>query len=92
LHASVRYAVEDDALVLDYAARAEAVTVVGLTNHAYFNLDGGGDVLGHVLAIPAERFTSTDAAQIPTGELRSVAGTAFDFRTPHAIGARIGGD
>ncbi len=92
LHASVRYAIEGDALALDYAAWSEAPTVVGLTNHAYFNLDGAADVLGHVLTIPAARFTPTDAAQLPTGELRPVAGTPFDFSTPRRIGERIADD
>ena len=90
LSASVRYAIEDDAVVLDYEATTDAPTVVGLTNHAYFNMGGGADVLGHELTLFADRFTPTDATQIPTGELRPVAGTAFDFRAPHPVGARIG--
>jgi aldose 1-epimerase len=92
LTATVRYAVEGDALVIDYAARSDAPTVVNLTNHAYFNLDGSADVLGHTIGIAAETFLPTDAGQIPTGERRQVAGTPFDFRTPHPIGARIGDD
>ncbi len=92
LTASVRYAVEGDALVIDYSATSDAPTVVNLTNHAYFNLDGSADVLGHVVTIAADRFTPTDAAQIPTGELRPVAGTPFDFRAPRAIGERIDQD
>ena len=90
LTAGIRYAVEGDALVLDYAASTDAPTVAGLTNHVYFNLDGSADVLGHAVAIHADRITPTDAGQIPTGEIRPVAGTPFDFRAPHAIGARIG--
>ena len=92
LHASVRYAVEGAALVIDYAARADAPTVVNLTNHCYFNLDGAADVTGHVVTLAADRFTPVRSGSIPTGELRPVEGTPFDFRAPAAIGARIGGD
>jgi aldose 1-epimerase len=67
--------------------------VVNLTNHSYFNLAGpsGGDVLGHVVTLHAARFTPVRAGLIPTGELRSVEGTPFDFRKPTAVGARIDG-
>ncbi len=90
LRASVRYALSGDgALRLDYTAETDRPTVVNLTNHAYFNLAGGGDVLGHLLTIAADRFTPVDEALIPTGELRPVAGTPFDFRAPTPIGARV---
>lgn len=92
LHASVRYAIEGAALVIDYIARADAPTVVNLTNHCYFNLDGAADVTGHVVAIAADRFTPVVAGSIPTGELRPVAGTPFDFRRPAPVGARIADD
>jgi aldose 1-epimerase len=80
---------EDDSLRLDFSATTDQLTVVNLTQHSYFNLSGSRDVLGHVLQIPAQRFTVTDHTQIPTGELRPVVGGPFDFRQPTAIGARI---
>ncbi|HEX8335324.1 MAG TPA: aldose epimerase family protein [Pyrinomonadaceae bacterium] len=80
-----------NALRIEYSATTDKDTVVNLTNHAYFNLagHGAGDILGHLLTLNADRFTPTDAGSIPTGELRSVAGTPFDFRRATAIGARI---
>jgi aldose 1-epimerase len=83
---------EDDSLRLDCTAITDSRTVVNLTQHSYFNLNGSPDVLGHVLQIPAQRFTVTDGAQIPTGELRSVAGGPFDFRQPRPIGKCIGAE
>lgn len=81
-------------LRLDYHAVAAQDTVLNLTNHTYFNLSGGeaSDILGHRVEILADRFTPTDTGQIPTGELRPVAGTPLDFRTPRFIGARIDAD
>jgi aldose 1-epimerase len=83
---------DDDSLRLDCTATTDALTVVNLTQHSYFNLNGARDVLGHMLHIPAQRFTVTDDSQIPTGELRAVTGGPFDFRQPMTIAARIGAD
>lgn len=80
---------DHDTLRLEYTATTDKDTIVNLTQHSYFNLRGHGDILGHVLEIPATRFTPIDDTLIPTGELRPVAGTPFDFRQPTAIGARI---
>ncbi len=87
----VRYTLDGAALRIDYSAETDAPTVLNLTNHSYFNLagEGAGDILGHRLTIDSDRFLPMDADSIPTGEIRSVEGTAFDFRTPCPIGARI---
>jgi len=94
LHVRVVYTLTDsNELKIDYSATTDKKTVVNLTNHAYFNLlgvgQGMGDILGHVLTVEADKFTPVDSGLIPTGELRDVSGTPFDFRKPTAIGARI---
>jgi aldose 1-epimerase len=90
LKVTARYTLAaDNTLRLDYTAVTDKATPVNLTQHSYFNLRGHGDILGHVLEIPASRFTPVDSTLIPVGELRSVVDTPFDFRQPTAIGARI---
>ncbi|WP_188194394.1 aldose epimerase family protein [Nonomuraea sp. SYSU D8015] len=91
LTAVVTYTLQDDALRIDYAAETDAPTVVNLTNHSYFNLAGGGDVLDHMVRIEADHYLPVDADKIPTGELAAVKGTPFDFTEPHAVGERIDG-
>jgi aldose 1-epimerase len=91
LDASVRYSLNDDnEIVVRFEAVTDRATPVNLTQHSYFNLAGGGDILGHEVTIEADKFVPIDADLIPTGSLAPVAGTPFDFRTPATIGARIG--
>ena len=85
---------DDDALEIEYSVTTDRDTVVNLTNHAYFNLagQGQGDILGHLATIDADEFVAIDAELIPTGAIRPVGGTPFDFTRETAIGARIDGD
>jgi aldose 1-epimerase len=83
---------QDNGLRLEYTATTDKDTVLNLTQHSYWNLAGKGDILNHLVMIPADRLTPVDATLIPTGELKPVEGTPFDFRTPITIGARIGQD
>lgn len=82
------YQLDGDTLALTLEARTTKPTVLNLSAHPYFNLGGPtcGDVLGHEITVAADAFLPTDAAQIPTGEIRSVAGTPFDFRHPALLG------
>ena len=92
LTAHVTYTLTDnDELKIEYVATTDKPTVVNLTNHTYFNLagQGEGNILDHQVTLLADRFTPVDAGLIPTGELKPVAGTPFDFTKATAIGARI---
>jgi aldose 1-epimerase len=80
-----------DHLRIEYTATTDKDTVVNLTNHSYWNLKGAGNgtILDHILTLYASKFTPVDSGLIPTGEIKPVAGTPFDFTKPTAIGARI---
>lgn len=93
LTATAVYSLDDsNALSIDYRAETDRTTVVNLSNHAYWNLAGEGAAAGamdHLLTIPADEYSPTDATAIPTGEFKPVEGTVFDFRKPTAVGLRV---
>jgi aldose 1-epimerase len=87
----VTYTLTDaNELRIDYVADTDKPTIVNLTNHSYFNLASSGNILGHVVQLDALHYTPVDGTLIPTGEVRSVRGTALDFNEPHEIGERAG--
>lgn len=83
---------EDNRLCITYDADTDADTLVNLTNHSYFNLNGGGSVVNHHLQLFAERYAENDSGCLPTGKLLRVEGTPFDFREEKEIGTDIGAD
>jgi aldose 1-epimerase len=93
LTVTATYALDNDnALSIDYRAETDAPTLVNISSHGYWNLAGEGSHRGameHLLTIPAEHYSPTDATSIPTGEFRPVEGTVFDFRKPTAVGLRV---
>ncbi len=92
LQVTVTYTLtNDNELKIDYRATTDKKTVINLTNHSYFNLSGNTktDILGHQVSLAASHFLPVDETLIPTGELKPVKGTPFDFTTPTVVGSRI---
>ena len=79
-------------LRINYSASTDQTTIVNLTNHTYWNLAENGDILNHRIMINADKFTPVDSTLIPTGEIKSVYGTPFDFRKFRPIGDQINAD
>lgn len=88
LESVVEYIVTDNKIRLSYCAKSNKNTIVNLTNHAYFNLGGfdGGDIFGHIMCIHADKYLPINERLIPTGEIRSVKETPFDFTVPKTVG------
>lgn len=92
LKVKVTYSVtKDNEVKMEYEATTDKTTIVNLTNHAFFNLngEGSGTILNHIVQFNAKEYTPVDKGLIPTGKLETVIGTPFDFTTPHTIGERI---
>jgi aldose 1-epimerase len=89
LTAFVDYTMRDNELRIDYRATTDRDTIVNLTNHSYFNLRGTGTILEHELTLNADHFTPVYEDLIPTGEIKPVEGTPWDFRKAKAIGSEI---
>ncbi len=92
LDVTVVYELAADTLTIRYEATTDAPTLVNLTNHVYLNLAGGGDVLDHIVKLNAAAFLPIDDETLPTGEIRSVAGTPMDLRSPVRIGDAVSAD
>lgn len=92
MNVAVTFSIAGSALRLTYDADTDADTVFNPTNHTYFNVSGGGTALSTVLTIYADAFLPLDGRQIPTGEMRKVEGTPFDFREGKPIGRDIAAD
>lgn len=89
VEAFVDYRLSDNELSIEYRASTDEDTIVNLTNHSYFNLNGKGTILKHELTLNADHFTPVSDDLIPTGEIAPVAGTPMDFRCGRAIGSEI---
>ena len=90
LHVTVTYTLtRNNTLRIAYHAVSDRDTIISLTNHSYFNMAGEGPVLDQLLSVNADQITAVDEKNVPTGEMRNVAGTAFDFRRPTPVGAHI---
>lgn len=92
LTVKVTYELKENRLELSYYATTDKATIVNLTNHAFFNLNGSGSILNHTLMINANKYTPVDQTLIPIGEIAEVKGTPFDFRISKPIGEAIDSD
>jgi len=90
LEVLVTYTLENSNLRILYTAVTDQLTVINLTNHAYFNLEGSGNVLDQELWINSNAFLELDAQLLPTGKFHSIEGTSYDFRAPQIIGKKAG--